>query len=41
MRRRHRTAIPEPGRCKAPDLIGWDFTASAPNLRCVGDITGR
>ncbi|MCQ9130220.1 DDE-type integrase/transposase/recombinase [Streptomyces sp. IBSBF 2807] len=28
-----------PGRGKAPDVIGRDFTASEPNARYVGDIT--
>jgi transposase InsO family protein len=39
MRRRQRTTIPDPAAAKAPDLIGRDFTAPAPNLRYVGDIT--
>lgn len=39
LRRRQRTTIPDPAAAKAPDLIGRDFTAPAPNLRYVGDIT--
>jgi transposase InsO family protein len=39
LRRRVRTTIPDPTATKAPDLIGRDFTAAAPNLRYVGDIT--
>jgi transposase InsO family protein len=39
LRRRHRTTVPDPAAVKAPDLVGRDFTASAPNRRYVGDIT--
>ena len=39
LRRRTRTTIPDPAAAKAPDLIGRDFTAPAPNERYVGDIT--
>jgi hypothetical protein len=39
LRRRQRTTIADPAAAKAPDLIGRDFTAPAPNLRYVGDIT--
>ena len=39
LRRRHRTTIADPAAAKAPDLIGRDFTAQAPNTRYVGDIT--
>jgi hypothetical protein len=39
LRRRTRTTVPDPAAAKAPDLIGRDFTATAPNLRYVGDIT--
>jgi len=39
LRRRTRTTIPDPNAAKAPDLIGRDFTAPAPNQRYVGDIT--
>lgn len=38
-RRRVRTTIPEPADQKVPDLLKRDFTAPAPNLRYVGDIT--
>lgn len=38
-RRRVRTTVPEPSGQKAPDLLGRDFTAPAPNQRYVGDIT--
>lgn len=37
LRRRCRTTIPDPAAAKAPDLIGRDFTAPAPNQRYVGD----
>jgi transposase InsO family protein len=39
LRRRTRTTIADPAAVKAPDLIGRDFTAPAPNRRYVGDIT--
>lgn len=39
LRRRCRTTVPDPAAAKAPDLIGRDFTAPAPNQRYVGDIT--
>ncbi|MGW0730715.1 IS3 family transposase [Streptomyces mirabilis] len=39
LRRRHRTTVPAPSAAKAPDLIGRDFTATAPNTKYVGDIT--
>ncbi|MCE7000030.1 IS3 family transposase [Saccharothrix sp. S26] len=39
LRRRHRTTLPDPSAVKAPDLLGRDFTAEAPNTRYVGDIT--
>ncbi|MFJ2420574.1 IS3 family transposase [Streptomyces brevispora] len=39
LRRRHRTTVPDPAAAKAPDLIGRDFTAPAPNTKYVGDIT--
>ncbi|WP_329617666.1 IS3 family transposase [Streptomyces brevispora] len=39
LRRRHRTTVPDPAAAKAPDLIGRDFTAQAPNTKYVGDIT--
>ncbi len=39
LRRRHRTTTTDPAAAKAPDLLGRDFTAQAPNTRYVGDIT--
>ena len=36
---RSRTTESVPGAEAAPDLIGSDFTAVAPNLRWVGDVT--
>lgn len=39
LRRRVRTTAPEPADEKFPDLLGRDFTATAPNQRYVGDIT--
>ncbi|PMR61883.1 IS3 family transposase [Verrucosispora sp. ts21] len=39
LRRRKRTTIPDPGAPPAPDLIGRDFTAAAPDQRWCGDIT--
>ncbi|MBF4164030.1 IS3 family transposase [Nocardioides acrostichi] len=38
-KRKVRTTIPEPSGQKYPDLLGRDFTAPAPGLRYVGDIT--
>jgi transposase InsO family protein len=38
-KRRVKTTIPEPADRKVPDLLKRDFTAEAPNLRYVGDIT--
>lgn len=38
-RRKHGTTLPEPADEKYPDLLKRDFTAPAPNLRDVGDIT--
>ncbi len=38
-RRRVRTTIPEQANATAPDLLGRDFTAPAPNRVYVGDIT--
>jgi transposase InsO family protein len=38
-RRKVRTTMPEPADQKVPDLLKRDFTAPAPNLRYVGDIT--
>jgi transposase InsO family protein len=34
-----RTTIPNPNAVRAPDLLGRDFTARAPNLRWVADFT--
>ncbi|MFJ1591034.1 IS3 family transposase [Kitasatospora albolonga] len=39
LRRRHRTTVSDPAVAKAPDLIGRDLTATAPNTKYVGDIT--
>ena len=39
LRRRVRTTIPEPADAKVPDLLQRDFTAPAPNIKYVGDIT--
>lgn len=38
LRRRHRTTVADAAAAKAPELIGRDFTASAPNTKYVGDI---
>ena len=38
-RRKVTTTVPEPADQKVPDLLERDFTAEAPNLRYVGDIT--
>ncbi|MCU1691892.1 MAG: transposase [Frankiales bacterium] len=39
LRRRVRTTVPEPADVKVEDLVKRDFTAPAPNLKYVGDIT--
>jgi transposase InsO family protein len=39
LRRRVRTTVPEPSQATVPDLLKRDFTAPAPNLTYVGDIT--
>ena len=39
LRRRVKTTVPDQSGRKFPDLLQRDFTASAPNLRYVGDIT--
>ncbi len=39
LRRRVRTTVPEPASTPVPDLFGRDFSASAPNLKYMGDIT--
>jgi transposase InsO family protein len=38
-RRRKRTTIPDPAAPGVPDLLGRDFTATAPDQRWCGDIT--
>ena len=38
-KRRVKTTIPEPSQQVVPDLLERDFTAEAPGLRYVGDIT--
>jgi transposase InsO family protein len=38
-RRRVKTTTPDPANQKVPDLLSRDFTAPAPNLKYVGDIT--
>ena len=39
LRRRVRTTIPDRPHAKVPDLLKRDFTAPAPNIKYVGDIT--
>ncbi|WP_407077412.1 IS3 family transposase [Streptomyces sp. SCSIO 30461] len=39
LRKRQVTTVPEPSATRVPDLLGRDFTASAPNTKYVGDIT--
>ena len=39
LRRRVHTTIPEPADEQVPDLLERDFTAPAPNVKYVGDIT--
>ena len=39
LRRRVRTAVPDPEGRVVPDLPERDFTASEPNTKYVGDIT--
>jgi transposase InsO family protein len=39
LRRRVRTTVPEPADEQVPDLLERDFTADAPNVKYVGDIT--
>ncbi|WP_107068043.1 IS3 family transposase [Streptomyces sp. MUSC 125] len=39
LRKRQVTTVPEPSATPVPDLLGRDFTASAPNAKYVGDIT--
>lgn len=38
-RRRVTTTTPDPAKQKVPDLLNRDFTAAAPNVKYVGDIT--
>jgi len=38
-RRRVKTTVSDPANQKVPDLLKRDFTAPAPNIRYVGDIT--
>lgn len=38
-RRRVRTTVADPANQKVPDLLKRDFTATAPNVKYVGDIT--
>ena len=39
LRKRQVTTVPEPSATPVPDLFRRDFTASAPNMKYVGDIT--
>ncbi|GEL93696.1 transposase [Cellulomonas composti] len=39
LRRRVRTTVPDPDGQVVPDLLERDFTADAPNVKYVGDIT--
>jgi transposase InsO family protein len=39
LRKRVRTTVPEPSHTPVPDLFRRDFTAHAPNLKYMGDIT--
>ncbi|KUL21364.1 integrase [Streptomyces regalis] len=39
LRKRMRTTVPEPAQTPVPDLFKRDFTASAPNLKYMGDVT--
>lgn len=39
LRKRQVTTVPEPSATPVPDLLGRDFTATAPNTKYVGDIT--
>ena len=41
LRRRVRTTVSEPADQRGPDLMERDFTADAPNVKYVGDITYR
>ncbi|MEY9997372.1 transposase InsO family protein [Streptomyces sp. V4I8] len=39
VRKKVRTTVPEPSATPVPDLFRRDFTAPAPNLKYMGDIT--
>jgi len=39
LRRKVRTTLADPDVTPVPDLLKWDFTATEPNQRYVGDIT--
>jgi transposase InsO family protein len=39
LRKRVRTTVPEPSQTPVPDLFKRDFTAAAPNLKYMGDVT--
>jgi transposase InsO family protein len=39
LRRKVRTTVPEPSATPVPDLFDRDFSAPAPNLKYMGDIT--
>jgi transposase InsO family protein len=39
LRKRVRTTVPEPSAMPVPDLVRRDFTAPAPGLKYMGDIT--
>jgi len=39
LRRKVRTTVPDPDVTPVPDLLKRDFTAPAPNMKYVGDIT--
>ncbi|MFF3469288.1 IS3 family transposase [Streptomyces sp. NPDC002619] len=39
LRKKVRTTVPEPSATPVPDLFKRDFTAPAPNLKYMGDIT--
>ncbi|MEU8976012.1 IS3 family transposase [Streptomyces monashensis] len=39
LRKKVRTTMPEPSQTPVPDLFSRDFTAPAPNLKYMGDVT--
>jgi transposase InsO family protein len=39
LRRKVRTTVPEPSHTPVADLFGRDFTAAAPGIKYMGDIT--